>query len=194
MVSVKIRKDNVAAVLKGIASLARQDVLVGIPGTEGDHAGEDGRPVTKAELGYIHENGSPASNIPARPFLLPGVRDVQDKTINDFRAAATAALNGNSEKVLSAMSRAGERAAQSAKSVMTNSAYTPLKPGTIANRWRSRNTASRRKGEKQYMDMIASGAQAAGMSLSDIEAAAGIQPLINTGELRNSITYVIRKK
>jgi hypothetical protein len=46
-----------------------------------------------------------------------------------------------------------------------------------------------RASEIRYLDLVANG-----MSAADAQGATGIRPLINTGQLRNAITYAIREK
>ena len=70
---MKITIDKVGQVLKSIHTLETNRVLVGIP--QEKNARNDGQ-MTNASIGYIQENGSSANNIPARPFLIPGVEKV----------------------------------------------------------------------------------------------------------------------
>jgi hypothetical protein len=65
----------------------------------------------------------------------------------------------------------------------------PLAPGTIAARARARGTKSMRKGEKKYFELLGKG-----MSPGQAQAAAGVKALINTGQLRNAVNYVIRPR
>jgi len=188
-----IVKDKLTQVVGSINALVKKKVLVGIPESTAERSDdEDEGPMNNATLGYIHENGSPAANIPARPFLIPGVEDVEDKIASRLKKASKAAVDGKSGEVDRQFEAAGMIAEQSVKNKINDGDFAPLKPSTIANRRRSRGTESMRDSEKEYMELIASGAQAAGMSLSEIESEAGIQPLVNTGQLRNSITHVIR--
>lgn len=178
--------DNVAQVMRTVNELVRKDVLVGIPAGP---AREDGEPITNAELGYLHEYGSPATNLPARPALIPGVADVQPQIADQFRAAAVAALNGNLAQVDVRLNRAGLIAVSSVKARISGNIAPALSPETIKNRFRARGTKSQRKNEKAYLDLVAGGSDP-----GDAQSAAGIIALVNTGEYRNSYTYVIRKK
>ncbi len=186
-----IKQDKLAAILKGLKGLSQRDVLVGVPDDKTDRKGE---PITNATIGYINEHGSPAANIPARPHLIPGIDDAKDDITKYLKKAAVSALDGKTDKVTAALDAAGTKARDSVKNKITDGAFEPLKPATIANRFRQRQNDTMRDAEKEYLELIASGAQAAGFSLSEIEASAGIRPLVNTGQYRNSITYVIRKK
>lgn len=157
---MKITIDNVAKVLASIQDLAGKQVLVGIPATKAER--EDGEPINNAQLGYIHEYGAPASNIPARPFLIPGVSHAQESINNHLQKAAKAAASGNEEKVDAELNATGLIAQAGARNEINNGTFEALSPVTIA--------ARRKRGRT------------------------GDKPLIDTGQLRNAITYVIRKK
>ena len=90
--------------------------------------------------------------------------------------------------VNASLNRAGLAAQNAIRGVITEGIPPPLKPETIKNRARARGTKSMRKGEKEYMKRIAEGATPA-----EAQASVGITPLVNTGQLRNSITYVVKK-
>ena len=182
-----IKKDDVAKVLKSIQELVGKDVLIGVP--EKDDQRQDGSPMTNAALAYIHETGSPAANIPARPFLVPGVEEAEDRVTPQMKKAAQAALSGNSSGVETALNRAGLIAQSSVRNKINTGAFVPLSPDTIRNRKYSRGTNSRRAAEEAYLAAIKNGD-----SPEAAQSAAGIQPLINTGQLRNAIEYVIRKR
>jgi len=158
-VSVKITKDNVAALLSNIQSMTRKEVLVGVPG---DLAARSGTPINNAALAAIHNNGSPVNNVPARPFLIPGVENAQPQILRLLEAGARRGLERPSE-VEDALERAGIVAAMSAKRVITSQeGFEPLAQGTL--------NARARKGFK------------------------GTKALIQTGQLLNSITHVVRDK
>lgn len=158
---VTVIRDNVAELMRTIKLATQSEVMVGIPST---HIGrnEPGAPAHNAMLGYIHEHGAPAANIPARPHLVPGVEDAQPKIIEQFKKGMRGALSGDSAALEKSMHAAG-LVAQNAVRARLNAGIAPaLSDGTIAAR-----AARGRTGDK---------------------------PLIDTGQLRNSYTYVIRKK
>lgn len=190
----KMPVDRLDDVLKSIADLVNEEVLVGIPASTAERKDGEAGPINNAEIGYVQENGSAANNIPARPFLVPGVKSIQDRAAKELGGAAGLALDGKRDLALQTMDRVGLLGASTVKAKLSSNIPPPLKPGTIRDRARQRGTATRRKGEQAYLDMVDAGAQAAGMSLAEIQSAAGIIPLINTGQLRNAITYVRRKK
>ncbi|ODB39599.1 hypothetical protein A9L43_15985 [Pseudomonas mosselii] len=188
--SLKVTKDNVAKVLHAIQKLAGQEVLVGIPATEAERSDDgQGSSLNNAQIGYILNNGSPAQNIPERRFLEPGVEDQRASITGHLQAAAKSALDGQSDKVDRSLNAAGLIASTGVRNKLNSGEFAPLAPSTIRNRHKSRGTASMRASEKRYLELIASGS-----SPEQAQAEAGIQPLVNTGQLRNSITYVIRKK
>lgn len=153
--TVKITKDRVPALLKAVRDLVKQEVLVGIPA---ENAGRDDEaPINNAELGYLHEYGAPAANIPPRPFLVPGVQGAEGKFTPHLKAAAQAAISGESGKVSQGLARAGIVASTSVKRKIDQGPFAPLKPETI-----------RRKGSDK--------------------------PLLDTGQMRNAVTSVVRKK
>ncbi|KAF1069149.1 MAG: hypothetical protein GAK45_01170 [Pseudomonas citronellolis] len=187
---MKVTKDNVGQVLAAIQSLVGQEVLVGIPASQAERSDEEpGQPMNNAQLGYVHEYGSPARNIPARPFLEPGVTEQQESIGNHLQKAAKAAFSGDNTKVQAELNAAGLVASSGARLKITSGEFEPLSPSTVRNRRKNRGTKSMRAAEKKYLELIANGA-----TPEQAQEEAGIQPLINTGQLRNSLTYVIRKK
>lgn len=55
-------------------------VLIGIPEDYDLNIRNDSN-LNNSDIGYIHEYGSPATNLPARPFLEPGVEDAEGENI-----------------------------------------------------------------------------------------------------------------
>lgn len=151
-------RDNLAEFMRNVRSMATRDVLVGIP-SDGTDRRETGAAMDNATLGYIHEFGAPNANIPARPFLIPGVKSVSGKTADRMGRAMNAALVGETGECDKQMHAAG-LIAQNAVRGLINSGIAPaLTEATLAAR-----RARGRTGEVS---------------------------LIDTGQLRNSITYVV---
>jgi hypothetical protein len=182
-----ITKDSVNEVVRGITALVGKRVLVGFPESS-THDSRGGEEPTNATLGYIHEYGSPAANIPARPFLIPGVEKSEEASVAMLRKAVEFTLDGKPAHADEHLNKAGLLAVNSAKHEISTADFVPLKPATVRSRKYSRQTKSRRKSEIEYLRLVKGG-----MSPADAQSATGIQPLINTGQLRNAITYVIRK-
>lgn len=181
MTKTFIKFDKLADVVKGLAALTKDRVLVGIPESNTDRKDEDEHgPMNNATLGYIHEFGSPAANIPARPHLIPGVEDAQDKIAARLKKAGQFAMDGKKDKVRGELEKAGMIARDSVKSMITDGDLEPLTESTLR--------ARARRGRKGAIAELAS--RAAGNAPDNTNA----RPLVDTGQYRNSITYVVRKK
>ncbi|RQR87722.1 MULTISPECIES: hypothetical protein [unclassified Burkholderia] len=184
--TVKITIDKLGDVIKAISQLSNKDVLVGIPDSAPERTDT---PITNAQIGYVMETGSPANNIPARPFLVPGIASVQEEVAARLRNGALSALSGSASGTDGALKAAGMVGQSAVKKKINDGPFTPLSPRTIAQRKRGRQTQSTRKAEKQYAELLAQG-----KTEQEAQDIAGIKPLINTGSLRNSVTFVVRKK
>lgn len=155
---------------KSLQRLKRTSVMVGIAsGEKGDRRKEE--PIPNSVLGYIHEKGSPSAGIPARPFLVPGVQSAQEQISHSLGVAMKAALADDAKEVKNILRQTGRDAASAVKKYMRNASFEPIKPETIRNRKYSRKTKSRREEEEK--------------------GASTIKPLINTGQLRDSIDFYI---
>ena len=62
--------DNLRKLTQGIEVLTTMQVMVGVPD---DKSGRREGEINNAELAYIHDKGAPEANIPARPFMEPGI-------------------------------------------------------------------------------------------------------------------------
>jgi hypothetical protein len=178
--------DKMQSIIDAINKLTKKDVLVGIPDSAPERTDT---PITNAQIGYVMETGSPAHNVPARPFLVPGVADVQDQCADRLGKAADAALSGNQASAERQMTAAGLIAESSVKKKIGSNIPPALSPETIRNRHKSRQTKSIRADENAYLKAVASGTDPA-----QAQTEAGIIPLINSGALRNSITHIVRDK
>ena len=156
--TVQVTVDISARVIVNIRELADDKLLVGIPAEENARGEEIGN----AALGFIHENGSPARNIPPRPFLVPGMRDAEPQAVAMLEKPTAEALTKGKDALKQGYERAG-LVCQAAvkKRIVSQEGFTPISPRTIA--------ARQRKGYK------------------------GTKALIRTGQLLNSITYVVRE-
>jgi hypothetical protein len=183
---VEIKLDNVGKVFKDIEKLVGQRVLIGIPEAKAPRGDEE---INNATIGYIQEFGSPKANIPARPFLIPGVRKAEKSALAQLRKAADATLAGDPQKADQYLNGAGIIAANEVRAMINSNIPPPLSPSTIAGRAAQRKTKSMRKSEKEYFRLLDTG-----MSPGAAQNTAGIVSLVNTGALRSSVTYVLKKK
>lgn len=162
MKGVKVLTDKSADFLKAMRKLTASQLLVGIPAEEAARKNDD-TPMDNATLGFIHEYGSPAANIPARPVLIPGVEKVSQKCADIIATGAADALTGGVTALEKAFTKAGLLAQASVRATLTaGEGFEPLAESTLK--------AREAKGFK------------------------GTKPLIRTGQLRNSYTFVVRKR
>lgn len=155
--SVTVTRDDSKRIIAAIEAMAKKRVLIGIPG---DGSPRKDSKIGNAALGYIHENGSAARNIPARPFLIPGVRSVGDQAADVLKNAAKKAVTGEStiDKGLHAAGMIAQNAVK--MRIRNQEGFAPLANSTLR--------ARKRKGKE------------------------GTKALIRTGQLINSIKYVIK--
>lgn len=182
--AVTVVRDDVAKVFKSIQELVGRQVLVGIPDS-GQNNREEG-PVNNATIGYVMEFGSPLHNVPARAFLIPGVETAKEAALRQLRQAADAALKGDKAAMQQGLNRAGIVASNEVKHKINSNIPPPLSPNTIRNRHRGRQTKMR-ESEQVYLALVSQGVEP-GAAQGEV----GIVALINTAQLRNSITYVVR--
>ena len=158
---------NIEKVLK---FAARQRVLVGIPA---EKAQRNDSALNNASLGYLHEYGAPEANIPARPFLNPGMEASEAMIAEELRRAGDKAItlaadgdvSGGKEAITTGLHRIGLKAVNNVRGVIQAGISPPLSARTVYAR------LHRRKNRRTGPDMT---------------------PLIDTGKLLASITYVIR--
>jgi len=148
-----LHTDKLGDLMKAIRQLRDSEVLVGYPDDNsgqagaGENAGPTDRktieangtvstPITNAALAYIHNNGMPSQNIPARPFLKPGIRAAGDKIAKRYADAAIAALDGDQQRVEANLQAAGIEAVSSVKQKLRTGPFKPLSKKTLAARKR----------------------------------------------------------
>lgn len=159
--STKIVKNRVPELVSAMKAMAGKEVLVGIPSESADND-RDGAKITNAVIGLINEFGSPASNIPARPHLIPGVQDAWPEAHRRMTKAAEQVLKMRPAPeaiVNSALEGAGMLARDSVVQKINDVLTPALKESTLENR--------KRRGFQ------------------------GESPLIVTGAYKQSITYVV---
>jgi hypothetical protein len=146
-----VTKDNVAKILAALKGLGEHQVLVGIPSETTQRQPEPGEPadITNAVVGYLMENGAPAANIPARPFLKPGVASVEEEIADRYEAGAKAALEGRVANIDAVHHAVGLMAVSAVKAKITEGPFVPLAESTLA--------ARRRRGKKSDKPLIDSG-------------------------------------
>jgi hypothetical protein len=179
-----ITKDRVPALIASVRDLANLRTMVGVPDANADK-GRQGDDLNNAQIAKLHDQGEPAGNIPARPFMVPGMKAADAAIQGWTRKAGEAALDGDMTRVMRAMNAAGMVAASSIQRVITAGIPPPLAPSTVKKRIARRaSPAWRRKRKAEVAANVAAG----------VAPGAGIfTPLIDTGSLRAAITSVVRK-
>lgn len=182
---MKTTVDNLGRLKRDLALLASVEVLVGFPEdtTQRTDAEED-REITNAAIAYIQDNGAPEQNIPARPFMRPGMDDAKPKVINKFIQLARALVSGKypdpKNLVEVGFQQVGLLAQAALRKKINEGIPPPLSEYTLRQR-----AARGRKGAKEELAN-----RAKGLAPSTQLA----KPLIDTAQLRNAVNYVIRNR
>jgi len=170
-VHVKVSNKGNKALDDAVELLLGLRVLVGVP--EENDEREEG--IGNAALAMIHDKGSPLNGIPARPFMGPGIAKARRSIERELKTAATSIFAGATTEAVQALHRAGMRAAMSVKNVInTGEGFEPLKRGTLLGRMRRRKYLNKKLSRAEKEEYMAS-----------------FHPLVDTGMLRDSITYVV---
>ena len=188
---VRISGRGLTDIQKDLELLTKLEVLVGFPEetTDRDPA-EDGKKedLTNAALGYIHDNGAPEANIPQREFMVPGIQAAREKITDKLGQTMKAVLRGGGEaKIEQGFTQVGLIAANSIKRTINEGIPPPLSDRTLRARMKAgrKNGGGARKGAAQELDRRWDG-QAPSLEYA--------KPLVDTAQMRNAVTFVIRKK
>lgn len=173
--------NKLPGLLTSMGTLTQQELFVGVPQDKTSRKDEKAA-MNNATLAYIHDNGSPAQNIPARPFMRPGIEAASGQVSQRFKAAAQQALHNESQAVSSNLNAAGLIAQTSIKNTINEGIAPPLSDATLKGRIRNKTAV---KGAKMELANRAAG-NAPGIGFA--------KPLVATGQLRNSISYILREK
>jgi len=139
-INVNITVDNLSQFEKAIELLQRKQVLAGVPEAK---ARRQGDPINNATLAAIHDRGSPSQNIPARPFMEPGIKDVSGKIEQKLLSAGQAVLDGDALKAEQRLEEVGLIAQNGLRARVNSNIQPPLKPATLAARRRRGRTGTR---------------------------------------------------
>lgn len=120
-----------------------------------------GEPMTNAELLHLHSKGSPLKNIPSRPVIEPALKDSQAELSKLLKDALKSVTELKEDEALTKLKAAGMQAQNASRAWFVNP----------RNGWKPNSPATfQRK-------------QAKGATIN--------RPLIDTGQLRRSIIYVV---
>lgn len=182
-VSLQIKGITPAELIKRVEDAAKADVLVGVPESE---APRKGSKIDNATLAAIHEAGAPSRNIPSRPFMAPGIERVKDQLFSLFTAAAENIISGGD--TMPYLERIGKYARDSIRRYFTaDNGWKPLSAKTIVRRAYNRladNVSFMRASKQRRFKMLVKEVQRQGFQ----------RPLVDKGDLRRSITYVIEER
>lgn len=184
-VSLQIKGTTPAELIKRVEDAAKADVLVGVP--ESTAPRKDGKTkVNNAMLAAIHEAGAPSRNIPARPFMAPGIERVKDQLFKLFTAAAESIISGGD--TMPYLERIGTAARDSIRRYFTaDNGWKPLSAKTIVRRAYNRladNVSFMRASKQRRFKML----------VKELQKQGPQRPLVDKGELRRSIEYVIEER
>lgn len=167
-------KDLTRALRRALSMLDKSEVLVGIPAEAGQRT--DGAP-SNAVLGYLFEGGDSETNMPPRPWLVPGVEavrgEITERLLQGARKAIDATLKSDGDvragraEAEKALQRVGLIAQASMQRRIQSGIAPALSERTIYTR------LHRKKNRRSPGPMT---------------------PLIDTGVFLKSITYVVMIK
>ncbi len=154
-------EDFTGAMLDALDVLEVKRTLVGIPQDENYRNGSEDSEIGNAALLYINNFGSPDNNIPPRPVMDIGIREVQDQITDEMKRAAKNSLSrGGSSTIEQYYERIGIIASNSIKRVINDQIdIEPPAESTLKSR------------------------QSRGFK--------GTKALVVSGQMRNAITYVV---
>lgn len=192
---VIIVKDRTRQFRQALDLLAETRVLVGFPSAgdekQGRSVGPDQRtpdpeepetqPLNNATIGYLMNTGMPERNVPAREFMATGIRAAEPRMTSSMKKIVQTALTGDVVKMDQGYHAIGLTAQSSIRQVITAGIPPPLADSTLLARLR------RHKGRKGEKKELADRAAGAAPSLDNVK------PLIDTKQLFNAISYVLRQ-
>jgi hypothetical protein len=180
---IKATRDDVAKLRDALRLLGQREILVGFPEDTSARTLEPGdkKDITNAALGYIHDNGDPDAKIPARPFMREGMDEaVPAVTATLMRVAQQVVKRRSTMAVEQGLTQVGLKVQFALRRKINEGIPPPLALSTLQKR-----AAKGRKGAAKELEN-----RAKGLPPSTLLA----KPLIDTGQLRNAINFVIRPR
>lgn len=162
---VNVLTDKFKTVERALQTLLDYEIYVGIPeDRSARESAEINRAVTNAQLLFIHTNGSPINRIPPRPVIEPAIEANKEKIAIFMERAAQDVLDGDIQQAEVDMQKAGMAGQNAARAWFVDE----------RNGWppNSERTAARKRAK----------------------GSTDPRPLIDTGEMRKSITYFVSNK
>jgi hypothetical protein len=169
---------------EAIGTLKNAKVYIGIPEAE---TTRKSKAVTNAGLLFIHTNGSPLRHIPARPVIEPSIEANHEVLEEGLHEAASLILDGQKSEAEITLKKVGTLGATGAKRWFTDSrnGWRQNAPSTIRRKL-AKLTGQRLRKALKVLNSIDENMPLYGTSeLDSINT-----PLIDTGEMRRSISHV----
>ena len=193
-VTVRQVTSNAAALRRAVAALTEQDVYIGVPADDsergdlkrknhGSNGRENGGP-TNAEIAYWQETGIPSRNVPARPALLPAIKDIQGEVVELLKDAAKKALEGNEGAVNTALNKIGLLGEKAVRARFVNNDWPPLADSTLDYHPIVKSESGEAVRDKKGNPLRQKSRREKGR----------VNPRIDTGQNRKAYTYVMRKR
>lgn len=180
-VHIRKGKQSLEELSTAVHLLADVEVLVGFPEETTERPEEM---VTNAALGYIHDNGAPEVNIPARPFMLPGMEACMPQVTAKMAQITNGVIRRDEGAALveAGMHQVGMIVQLSIQNAITEGPPPPLADSTLRAR------ARKRPGR------IGPGIELLSRSKGNAPSTDFVKPLTDTGEMKKSVKYVIRSR
>lgn len=181
---IAISKSRVKEIEAKLRELGASTLVVGFP-QEGNSE-HPGMKLTTAELAYVHEHGSPASSIPARPFLGPAMEASAPTIEKAQMRIAQAALEGNDPTPL--VKALGMKLRDNVKNHLLE--QDPKWPEWSPKYAAWRRARGRAGAYKRLVEMTSGKKGAAGIMGPTQDTQ---KKLILTGEMMRRITFALRR-
>ncbi len=175
--------DHMGDLLKALDAIVAKEVLVGFPDDGKAREDENGNPtpITNAAIAYVQDRGSPEANIPARPFMVPGIESRQDSIADGMKHVIVAALDGQRQATDLSLHMVGTIARDAIKAKILDGPFEPLAESTLRSRQAHGGDIGKAAGEELSRRKAG---EDPGVDLS--------RPLNRSGQLRQGVEYLIR--
>lgn len=130
--AVKLVKDDSKKIISIVETMAKKNVLVGIP-SQKNHRKKG--VMTNSQIGYLNEKGSTAGNIPPRPWLVPGVESSTAKVIKTLKVFAKKSMDKKKDEIERGLTAAGLISQSAVKNyIVKGENFQPLSKVTLEAR------------------------------------------------------------
>lgn len=178
---LKIDRSGLDELRAQLEKLAATEVLVGFPQDTTERTDDSlSAKVTNATIAYEMDHGMPERNVPARPFMYPGMEAAVPRVTQKLKQIATAVAQQRYTAVDQGWHQVGLIAATSIKMKINEGIPPPLADSTLRDRL-ARHPG--RQGERKELANRAAGG---------VPGVSNAKPLVDTGQLRNAVNYTIR--